>query len=106
MLFGRNSKPEPDPGQPAVPTVIAVETKPSVPSTNQPVADGSITIDQMLKLQEQNQPVYVLDVRSERSYESSDLHAKGAIRMHPDDAVRRVKELNLDKNAWLIAFCA
>jgi sodium/hydrogen antiporter len=106
MLFGRNSKPEPELAQqPAAPTVIPVETKP-VPATNQPVAEGSITIDQMLKLQQQNQPVYVLDVRSDRSYESSDLHAKGAIRMHPDDAVRRVKELNLDKNAWLMAFCA
>ena len=57
MLFGRGSKPEPEPAeQPAVPTVIPVETKPSAPATNQPVAGGSITIDEMLKLQQQNQP--------------------------------------------------
>ncbi len=30
----------------------------------------------------------------------------GAIRIHPDEAVRCVSEINLDKDAWLIAFCA
>jgi NhaP-type Na+/H+ and K+/H+ antiporter len=107
MLFGRNSKPEPELAQqPAVPTAIPVETKPAASPINQPVADGSITIDEMLKLQQQNQPVYVLDVRSDRSYQDSDLHAKGAIRIHPDETVRRVSTLKLPKDAWLIAFCA
>ncbi|MCI0446116.1 cation:proton antiporter, partial [bacterium] len=105
MLFGRRSKPEPELAQqPAVPTAIPVNA--AAPATNQPVADGSITIDEMLKLQQQNQPVYVLDVRSDRSYQDSDLHAKGAIRIHPDEAVRRVSTLKLPKDAWLIAFCA
>lgn len=107
MLFGR-SKAEPEPAaQPAaVPATFTTETKTPGPALNQTVSEGSNTIDEMLRLQEQNQPVYVLDVRSDRSYQTSDLHAKGAIRMHPDEAVRKVKELNLPKDAWLIAFCA
>ena len=105
MLFGRRPTPEAA-EQPAPTSTITTELKPSAPASNQPVAEGSVTIDEMLRLQQENQPVYILDVRSDRSYQSSDLHAKGAIRIHPDDTVRRVKELNLDKNAWLIAFCA
>lgn len=105
MLFGRRPTPEAA-EQPAPTSTITTEMKPSAPASNQPVAEGSVTIDEMLRLQQENQPVYILDVRSDRSYQSSDLHAKGAIRIHPDDTVRRVKELNLDKNAWLIAFCA
>ena len=85
---------------------MPMEKKPDTAVLNQPGAKDSITIDDMLKLQHQDQKVYVLDVRSDRSYQTSDLHAKGAIRVHPDDAVRRARELNLDKDAWLIAFCA
>jgi NhaP-type Na+/H+ or K+/H+ antiporter len=107
MLFARRSKSEPA-QQPQVVSAIPMEKKPDATVLNQPAPapESNITIDQMLKLQEENQNVYVLDVRSDRSYQTSDLHAKGAIRVHPDDAVRRVRELDLDKNAWLIAFCA
>jgi NhaP-type Na+/H+ or K+/H+ antiporter len=106
MLFGRRSKSEPA-EQPQVVSTIPMEKKPDTAVLSQPGAPAdSITIDGMLKLQQQDQKVYVLDVRSDRSYQTSDLHAKGAIRVHPDDAVRRARELDLDKNAWLIAFCA
>jgi sodium/hydrogen antiporter len=104
MLFSRRSKEEAVPAQ--QPAIATTEIKSRAAIINQPVADESITIDEMLKLQQQNQPMYVLDVRSDRSYLSSDLHAKGAIRMHPDDAVRKVRELNLPKDGWLLAFCA
>jgi sodium/hydrogen antiporter len=105
MLFGRRAKSEPA-QQPQVVSTIPMEKKPDTAVLNQSPAKDSITIDDMLKLQHQNQKVYVLDVRSDRSYQTSDLHAKGAIRVHPDEAVRRARELNLDKDAWLIAFCA
>ena len=70
------------------------------------VAEGSIALNEVLELQKHDEPVIILDVRSERSFEDSDLLAKGAIRIHPDEAVRKASELQLDKNSWLIAFCA
>jgi NhaP-type Na+/H+ or K+/H+ antiporter len=69
-------------------------------------SEGSITIQEMLQLQKSGEPVLILDVRSERSYEDSDLHATGAIRIHPDLAVKRIKEMEVNKSSWLIAFCA
>ena len=67
------------------------------------VGPTSITIDELAQLQESGQQVVILDVRSERTLD--DLQAKGAIRIPPDSAVRRVRELGL-KEAWLIAYCA
>jgi hypothetical protein len=105
MLFGRSSTPEPV-QQAEVPSTPPAQIKSPAPVTTQAISKDSVTIQEMLNLQQQNQPVYILDVRSDRSYQSSDLHAKGAIRVHPDDAVRRVNQLKSDKDAWLIAFCA
>ena len=106
MLLGRPQPATPLPAPTHSPSPLPEKSQPSQPSAPEQVSEGSITIEEMLKLKEQNQPVHVLDVRADRSYESSNLHAKGAIRIHPDEAVRRVSEMNLDKDAWLIAFCA
>jgi NhaP-type Na+/H+ or K+/H+ antiporter len=65
-----------------------------------------ISINEVLRLQQSGDPVVMLDVRTERSLETSDLQVKGAVRLPPDDAVRRARELNLPKDAWLIAYCA
>jgi NhaP-type Na+/H+ or K+/H+ antiporter len=65
-----------------------------------------ISIDEVLRLQRSGEPVVILDVRTDRSLETSDLQVKGAVRVPPDDAVQRARELNLPKDAWLIAYCA
>jgi hypothetical protein len=51
-------------------------------------------------------PVTLLDVRTERSIEGSDVQAKGAVRMPPDHVAERARELGLKQEAWLIAYCA
>lgn len=105
MIFRRRAtSPQPPPTQ----TTFSVEKSvaSSVSDSAESSSEGSITIQEMLKLKEQNHQLYILDVRADRSYESSNLHAVGAIRIHPDEAVRRVSEMNLSKDAWLIAFCA
>ena len=68
------------------------------------VGSTSITIDELRRLQESGQPVIILDVRTDRSLD--DLQVKGAVRIPPDNAVRRLRELGLAKEAWLIAYCA
>jgi NhaP-type Na+/H+ or K+/H+ antiporter len=107
MLLGRKSRPITTtitPPQQIAPLKPA-ENK-FVDSGSEIVDEGSIILSQVLELQKKGEPVIILDVRSERSFEDSDLLAKGAIRIHPDEAVRKANELGLDKEAWLIAFCA
>jgi NhaP-type Na+/H+ or K+/H+ antiporter len=70
------------------------------------VGSQSITIDELRQLWKANQPVTILDVRTERSIEDDLNQAKGALRMPPDHVVDRAKELGLKKESWLIAYCA
>jgi NhaP-type Na+/H+ or K+/H+ antiporter len=65
-----------------------------------------ISIDEVLRLQRSGEPVVILDVRTERSLETSDSQVKGALRLPPDHVVPQAIELNLPKDAWLIAYCA
>ena len=65
-----------------------------------------ITLDELARLQASGQPVIVADVRTERSYEADNLRATGAIRLPPDNAVRRARELGLDHHATVVLYCA
>ncbi len=67
---------------------------------------STISIDELHMLQERADPVIILDVRTERSLETSELQAKGAVRMPPEHVVEQTKEMGLPKDAWLIAYCA
>jgi sodium/hydrogen antiporter len=70
-----------------------------------PIDRERITLAEMQSLIAANEPVVILDVRKERTLEQSDSTAKGAIRIHPDFAVREAKERGLPRDSWLIAFC-
>jgi hypothetical protein len=65
-----------------------------------------ISLDELRRLWQAKEPVTILDVRTERSYEDSDLQAKGAARMPPDHVAERARELGLKQEAWLVAYCA
>ncbi len=70
------------------------------------VSPQAITLDELRHLQESGDPVVVLDVRTERSLETSDLQAQGAVRLPPEHVVAQARELRLPMDAWLIAYCA
>jgi hypothetical protein len=74
-----------------------------------PIADaiGSqrISIEDLLRLWQANEAVVILDVRTERSLEGVDNQARGAVRLPPDHVAERARELGLEKEAWLIAYC-
>jgi NhaP-type Na+/H+ or K+/H+ antiporter len=70
------------------------------------IGSERISLDQLQRLWQTNQPVTILDVRTERSLEDSDTQAKGAVRLSPDNVVERTRELGLNPEAWLIAYCA
>ncbi|HYO48265.1 MAG TPA: cation:proton antiporter [Chloroflexia bacterium] len=65
-----------------------------------------ITIEELRRLQERGERVLVLDVRTDRTYDEDNLNATGAIRLHPDDAVREAERLRLPRNVLMAAFCA
>jgi NhaP-type Na+/H+ or K+/H+ antiporter len=65
-----------------------------------------ITIEELRRLQERGVRVLVLDVRTDRTYEEDNLNATGAIRLHPDDALREAEQLRLPRDVLMAAFCA
>ena len=65
-----------------------------------------ITLDEVKRLQEAGKPVIIADVRTDRTYQTDNLKAQGAIRLPPDDAVRRARELGLDHHGTVVLYCA
>ena len=65
-----------------------------------------ISIEELRGLSQANERVVILDVRTERTFDTSDSQARGSVRLQPDHVAERAKELDLDKEAWLIAYCA
>ena len=72
----------------------------------EPVGAQSITFEELERLQRSGEQVILLDVRTERSRDTSDLQAKGSVRLPPENVVIQAKNLQLPKDAWLIAYCA
>jgi NhaP-type Na+/H+ and K+/H+ antiporter len=79
-----------------------------VPVTTRPDAKvpERITLAELQRLRESGEPVIVADVRTDRSFLADNLQAEGAVRLPPDGAVRRAKELGLDHHATVVLYCA
>ncbi len=89
------------------PRVVTAAASQAPRGAEEEVADRQrISIEEVQKLTQTDKPVTVLDVRTERSLEGSSSQAKGAVRMPPDHVSDRARELGLDVNAWLVAYCA
>ena len=80
--------------------------KPITTPLEDPDEHERISLAQVQALCAANELVYLLDVRTERSFGRDERLAKGAVRMPPDHVAERATELGLPKNAWLIAYCA
>jgi rhodanese-related sulfurtransferase len=66
----------------------------------------SVTLEELERLQESGDNVILLDVRTERSRDTSDTQAAGSVRIVPENVVLQAQRLKLPKEAWLIAYCA
>ena len=62
-----------------------------------------ITLEELQRLDE---PVVLLDVRTQRTFDVDPVLARGAIRMPPDDAVRLATAHKIPWKAMLVAYCA
>jgi NhaP-type Na+/H+ or K+/H+ antiporter len=64
-----------------------------------------ISLDELSRLWRAKESVTILDVRTERSLEESDMQARGAVRLPPDHVAERARERGLRKEEWLVAYC-
>jgi hypothetical protein len=96
----------PPPPQPLPEPVKESRSLPIMESAPSSVGKQSITIEELDQLQKSGDPVVLLDVRTERSRDTSDVQATGSVRMPPENVVIQAKDLKLPKEAWLIAYCA
>lgn len=114
MLLGRGKKSEtanPEAHRtplPVLPETAAGNGAGATPEgeTEEHVSAETLTVTDMRRLQAAGESVIVLDARSDRTYEESDLEAQGAVRLEPDRAVDQARRRGLPQDAWLIAFCA
>lgn len=62
-----------------------------------------ITVEQLKEKIAKNEPVTIIDARSDGSYNESDKQIKGAIRLTVDDIQAHIKELPRDRE--IVAYC-
>lgn len=107
--FGHKTEP-PEPSLPPAPQPELVKESRALPviesTTPATLGAQSITIEELDQLHKSGAQVVLLDVRTERSRDTSDLQAKDSIRMPPEHVVAQANQLKLPKEAWLIAYCA
>ena len=70
-----------------------------------PVAE-TITLDDVTQLLRAEEQFVLLDVRTQRTYDSDPFIARGALRVPPNDAVRVVAARGVPWKATLVAYCA
>src|SRR4051812_22412590 len=85
--------------------VSAAPVTTTEPNLEIPVPER-ITLDELRQLQEAGAPLVLADVRTDRSYAADNLRAQAAVRLPPDDAVRRARQLGLDHHATVVLYCA
>jgi NhaP-type Na+/H+ or K+/H+ antiporter len=114
MLLARFCKPKPEEETPETPAREATTTA-TLPTAAAPsraalpiveVGAQIITLEEVDRLQKSGEQVILLDVRTERSMETSESMVQGAVRLPPDHVVEQARELKLPKEAWLVAYCA
>jgi NhaP-type Na+/H+ or K+/H+ antiporter len=108
--FGPKTQVPIEPVEPPAPAPEVVKELRSLPviESATPVSVGpqSITLEELDQLSKSGDQVVLLDVRTERSRDTSDTQAKGSVRMPPEHVVAQANQLKLPKEAWLIAYCA
>lgn len=64
-----------------------------------------ISVAELQRMLNAGEPVTILDTRSERTYAESDLRVREDIRISPDRAVQRAKEMGLPQKGWMVTYC-
>ena len=65
-----------------------------------------ITIGEVRELWSREEPVVLVDVRTDRTYRGDALRARGAVRLPPEDAAHSARQLGLEQHGTLVVYCA
>jgi sodium/hydrogen antiporter len=84
----------------------AARPAPAAPASVAATIPERITTAEMRQLQASGERVTVADVRTDRTWNPDQVKAQGAIRLPPDDAVRRARQLGLDHHGTVVLYCA
>jgi NhaP-type Na+/H+ or K+/H+ antiporter len=84
-------------GPAATPAAQTVQLTASIPER--------ITLEEVHVLESEGKPYVLADVRTDRSFDPDDLIAESAVRLPPDDAVRRARELGLNPHNTIVLYC-
>jgi NhaP-type Na+/H+ and K+/H+ antiporter len=107
MLFARFSRgTELEPVEPPAPKPVTEPRSLPVIESAEAVGKQVVTLEEFERLQKSGEKVILLDVRTERSRDTSEFQAEGSIRIVPENVVIQAQKLGLPKDAWLLAYCA
>jgi NhaP-type Na+/H+ or K+/H+ antiporter len=94
-------------GTPAIPPSGASATQENgAGADHEQIRPEKITLEEVTQLLRAGEQIYLLDVRTARTYEDDPFIARGALRMPPDDAVRLASQRGIPWKATLVAYCA
>jgi ABC-type oligopeptide transport system substrate-binding subunit len=62
-----------------------------------------ITVDELKEKLAKNKPVFIIDSRSQGSYDNSEIKIKGAVRIPMDEIEARLKEIPHDRE--IVVYC-
>ena len=83
-------------------------TPPANDGAPRPIAAANdsdrISVEDFRALQSAGAPLLIVDVRAETSFNSSPFQAQGALRIPADQIVRRIAELNVPRQTWIMTF--
>jgi sodium/hydrogen antiporter len=88
----------------SLPMASSAAPEPGAPHASVAVPDR-MNLEQMRLHQSRGEPVVVIDVRTTRSYQSSEQMAAGALRVPPERAVVALRGHGVPANAWVVAYC-
>jgi NhaP-type Na+/H+ or K+/H+ antiporter len=90
-----------------LPPTPADEPAPSTGDGTSPPADTQgLTVEHLRQLWGIGVNPVILDVRTDRTYDPSLTQARGAVRLPPDHVVERARELDIPRDAGIVAYCA
>jgi NhaP-type Na+/H+ or K+/H+ antiporter len=100
------SIPAPLPAAPVVPVASPAPAPDNGATASDAELPEKITFEELGQLQQSGEQVFLLDVRTPRTFETDPFIAHGAMRLRPDDAVRIATARQLPWKATLVAYCA
>jgi outer membrane protein OmpA-like peptidoglycan-associated protein len=91
--------------QPAAQPDAAAPAEPATEQTQsaQPKEAERITVEELKAKLAKNEPVFIIDSRSQGSYDSNETKIKGSVRIPMDEVESRLGEIPRDKN--IVVYC-